>query len=111
MLLIVVVAFVATVGFYRRAREIGIRPGKAASVPFIAANAMIAVSYLFAVATGRLFTAINVSAETSVWMGLALEWLLAFAYVFFIKRNWDTLCMVNCPGLATGERGADNVEE
>lgn len=111
MLLVVVVAFIATVGFYRRAREIGIRSGKAASVPFIAANAMIAASCLFAVATGRLFAAINVSVETSVWMGLAMEWFLAFAYVFFIKRNWVTLCMINCPDLATSERVADNVKE
>lgn len=92
MLLIVIVAFIATVGFFRRAKAIGIHPGKAASVPFIAAGVTIAVTYLFAVVIGRLFASMNVSVESARWFGFAMDWFLVLAYLFFIKRNWDILC-------------------
>ena len=92
MLLIVIVAFVATVGFFRRAKQIGIQPGKAAGIPFIAAGVMIAVTYLSAVVIGRLFSAMNFSVESARWFGFSMELFLVLAYLFFIKRNWDILC-------------------
>jgi len=109
MLLIVIVAFIATVGFYRRAKEIGIHPGKAASVPFIAAGVMVAVTYVSAVVIGRLFAAMNISVETAGWFGFAMDWFLVLAYLFFIKRNWDTLSSANCCDPASGE-SATNVD-
>ncbi len=101
MLLIVIVAFVATVGFFRRAKQIGIYPGKAASVPFIAAGAMLGVTYLCAVVIGRLFSVVNVSLEIAKWLGFAMEWFLVLAYLFFIKRNWDMLTSANCRDLSS----------
>jgi hypothetical protein len=95
MLLIVIIAFIATVGFFRRAKEIGIHPGKAASVPFIAAGLMIAVTYLSALVIGRLFSVINFSMESARWFGFAMDLFLVLAYLIFIKRNWDILCAVD----------------
>lgn len=107
MLLVVIVAFIATVGFFRRAKEIGIHPGKAASVPFIAAGAMLAVTYLSAFAIGRLFSATNVSVETARWFGFAMDWFLALAYLLFIKRNWDTLSFAKSRDPASNESTTD----
>ena len=103
MLLIVIVAFIATVGFFRRAKEIGIHPGKAARVPFIAAGVMVAVTYLSAVVTGRLFSAMHVSVETARLFGFAMDWFLVLAYVLFIKRNWDKICTGNFRDPASDE--------
>ena len=91
MLLIVIVAFVATVSFFRRAKEIGLHPGKTASVPFIAAGAMIATTYISAVGMGRFFATIGVSADIAGWIGFSMDWFLILAYLVFIKRNWDIL--------------------
>ena len=101
MLLIVIIAFIATVGFFRRAKEIGIHPGKAASVPFIAAGVMIAVTYLSALVIGRLFSFSNFSMESARWFGFAMDLFLVLAYLIFIKRNWDILCAVDFRGPAS----------
>ncbi|XZE35493.1 hypothetical protein SH501x_000991 [Pirellulaceae bacterium SH501] len=98
-----IVAFISTVGFFRRAKEIGIHPGKAASVPFIAAGVMLAVTYLSAFVIGHLFSAMNVSVETAGWFGFAMDWFLVLAYLFFIKRNWDTLSSANFLDPASNE--------
>lgn len=110
MLFIVIVAFIATVGFFRRATEIGIHPGKAASVPFIALGVMLAVTHLSAVVLGCLFAAMNASSETARWLGFSMDWFLVFAYLFFIKRNWDILSSANCrnPALDAHTTNADS---
>lgn len=94
MLFVLVVAFVATVGFYRRAREIGVHPGKSASVPFIAAGVLIAVTHICGILVGYLTIALDVPENTMHAIGTGMDWSLILAYIVFIKRNWGTLTAV-----------------
>lgn len=91
MLFLVIVAFIATVSFFRRAREIGIHPGKAASIPFFAAGMMLALAYLMALAIRRVLDAMNVPAQHAEWAVVGLNWALVLAYLVFITRNWGTI--------------------
>jgi hypothetical protein len=89
--LIVIIAFLATVGFYRRAKQIGIHPGKAASIPFIGAGLMLVFSYLASLGLGRLLSITTVSDWTVYLIARAIDCCLILAYCYYIKRNWDVL--------------------
>lgn len=91
MLLLVIVAFIATRGFFRRAKEIGIHPGKAASIPFIILGVLVTAASLATAIAGQIFSAINLSDGHTRGFGLALDWFVFVSYFIFIKRNWDTL--------------------
>nr|MCU0714423.1 hypothetical protein [Pirellula sp.] len=59
--IIVIIAFLATVGFYRRANQIGIHPGKAAMIPFVGAGLLLLFTHLAALVFGRVLASIGVS--------------------------------------------------
>jgi hypothetical protein len=90
--LIVIIALVATFGFYKRAEQIGIHPGKAASIPFVGAGWMLAFTYLSSFWIGRFLSATAVSERTVYWLVRAIEWSLMLWYCYYVKRNWDVLC-------------------
>jgi len=83
ILLILVIAFIATVGFYKQASFVGIHPGKAASIPFIAAGLMIAFGKLAVMGISRFFVENGVSAETTGWLEFAISVCLLLTYAKF----------------------------
>jgi len=89
--LIVIFAFLATIVFYRRAKQIGIHPGKAASIPFVGAGMMLVFTYLGAFAIGRILMNTDVSTNAITWFGRGIDWCLILSYCYYIKRNWDLL--------------------
>lgn len=91
MLLILIVALFATTAFYRQAKRAGVHPGKAASVPFIAAGVMLAVAYLAARALAQIAIAINASDFTWNAVNLLLNVFMVLAYLAVIRRNWLAL--------------------
>lgn len=93
--LILVIAFLATLGFYRRAKQIGIHPGKAASIPFIGAGMLLVFAFTIAFVAGRILVYADVSHRALSWIGTAFDWLLILSYGYYIKRNWDILSRSN----------------
>lgn len=90
--LIVIIAFLSTIGFYGRAKQIGIHPGKAAAIPFIGAGLMLAFTYLAALGFGVFLGNKNVPDRTQFWIARAIDCFLVLSYGYYIKRNWDVLC-------------------
>lgn len=66
--LILVIAFLATGGFYRRARQIGIHPGRAVSIPFVGAGLMLAFTYVVDFVVRQLLESTDVSERAVSWM-------------------------------------------
>ncbi|TVQ00728.1 MAG: hypothetical protein EA381_06885 [Planctomycetaceae bacterium] len=93
MLLIVIVAFIATTAFYRQAKLVGVHPGKAASIPFVTAGILLAVAYVTSLALTHIAVAVGASGITLTsimiilrrftqiwWEGIGLKkWVAPFA--------------------------------
>lgn len=91
MLLIVIVALITTGAFYRRAKLVGVHPGKAASVPFMAAGIALALAYLASLAIARIAVATHASAFTLNAVNIMLNVFVLLAYLTLIQRNWLAL--------------------
>ena len=93
MCLIVVMAFLATAGFYRRAKQNGIHPGKAASIPFVGAGLILAFTYIAIFVIGGFLVNADVSDVAIFWISQAIDWFVILSYAYYIKRNWDLLSL------------------
>lgn len=91
MLLILIVALIATTAFYRQAKRAGVHPGKAASVPFIAAGIILAGAYLASLGIAQIAIAVGASEFTVNAVNLMLNLFLLLAYLALIARNWRML--------------------
>ena len=91
VLLIVIVALIATTAFYRQAKSVNVHPGKAASVPFIAAGLFLAVGHLASFGLNELAIRTNASPGTLSMMWLMLHAFLVIAYLLLIRCNWIAL--------------------
>ena len=91
MLLIVVVAFIATMAFYRQAKRIGVHPGKAASLPFLGTGILLIAANLVWLFILRLANDLHASPLTVN----AIQWMLSgfvlLGYLAWIRRNWLSL--------------------
>tara|TARA_R110002073_G_scaffold335442_2_gene527418 strand:- start:2556 stop:2861 length:306 start_codon:yes stop_codon:yes gene_type:complete len=94
MLLIVIVALIATTAFCRQAKLVGVHPGKAASVPFIAAGLLLAVAYVASLAITKFAVAVNASSNAMQFM---LNAFVLAAYMMLIRRNWLVLTSAPTP--------------
>lgn len=91
MLLIVIVALIATSAFYRQAKAVNAHPGKAASIPFIAAGLFLIAGYCVSIALNAIATRVNVGASTVGVIAFTANVLLVLAYLLLIRRNWTAL--------------------
>lgn len=91
MFFLVVVGFIATIAFYRRAKVVGVHPGKAASVPFVGMGMMLAVTLSFALCLGGFLQLMGASKGLVGWIGFTMDCFFVLMYLAFIKRNWDVL--------------------
>tara|TARA_R110002167_G_scaffold265016_1_gene471692 strand:- start:228 stop:539 length:312 start_codon:yes stop_codon:yes gene_type:complete len=97
MLLIVIIALIATTAFYRQARLAGVHPGKAASVPFIAAGLLLAVAYVASLGITKFAVAVNASINAMNSMQFMLNAFVLAAYLMLIRRNWLVLTSAPTP--------------
>ena len=97
MLLIVIVSLIATTAFYREAKLAGVHPGKAASVPFIAAGLLLAVAYVASLAITKFAVAVNASSNVMNSMQFMLNAFVLAAYLMLIRRNWVVLTNAPTP--------------
>ncbi|MGN6546808.1 MAG: hypothetical protein ACTHK7_17260 [Aureliella sp.] len=91
MLLILIVALIATTAFYRQAKRAGVHPGKAASVPFIAAGIVLAAAYLASLGIAKIAMAVGASEFTVSAVNLMLNLFMLLTYLALIGRNWRAL--------------------
>lgn len=91
MLLLVIVAFIATTGFYSAAKQRGLHPGRSAMLPFTALGALLVFAHL----TGLLLSNLLVLVGTLPSMGDAIRFvfdvLLLCTYFAFIRKTWIVL--------------------
>lgn len=91
MLLLTLLAFFATIAFYRRAKQVGVSPGRAASLPFIVLGIFLVLAIIGAPLIAHLGKLADVSNSTLLTMAWIFELFLILAYLQFINRNWQVL--------------------
>ena len=91
MLLISIVALIATTAFYRQAKTRGMQPGKAASIPFVAAGIFLITGIGFASILNRVALAVYVGPGTVRAILLMANVFLLLGYLQVIHRNWQLL--------------------
>lgn len=91
MLLMIIVAAIATTAFYRRANSLGLSPGRAASLPFIVVGIFLVIAFLAARLIEYLAVRIPLGDGTVKSIALTFDILMVLGYLIFIRRNWNVL--------------------
>ena len=91
MLLLTIVALLSTIAFYQRGKQIGISPGRAASLPFFVLGIFLVVGFVGAHLIDYLDRSTNVSSTTLLTVAWMFNLFLILAYLKFIHRNWLVL--------------------
>lgn len=89
--MIVIIALIATTAFYRQAKAANVHPGKAASIPFIAAGLILIAGYCTSFALKAFATWADVAPATVRMMAFIANMFLLLAYLLLISRNWGVL--------------------
>lgn len=91
MLLLCVVAFIATTAFLRQAKLAGVHPGKAASIPFLALGFFLIIEYLIVRIITEVALAFELSDNFMEWILLPMYLFMVLAYLALIRSNWTLL--------------------
>jgi hypothetical protein len=91
MLILCVVAFIATTAFLRQAKLAGVHPGKAASIPFLALGFVLIVEYLIVCITTEVALAFELSDNSIEWILLPMHLFMVLAYLALVRSNWILL--------------------
>jgi len=91
MLLLTLLAFFSTIAFYRRGKQVGVSPGRAASLPFIVLGIFLTLEIIGAHLIAYLGKLADVSNSTLLTMAWVFYIFLILAYLQFINRNWKVL--------------------
>lgn len=86
-----IVALVATTAFYRQAQAVNAHPGKAASVPFMAAGLFLIVGYCISYALRTFAAWADVAPATVRMITIMADVFFTLAYLQLIRRNWLAL--------------------
>jgi len=89
--LIAIVALIATIAFYRRAKIVGLHPGKAASIPFVTVGILLGCGYLASLGIAKIAIAFNASYFTWTAVNFMLNLFLILAFLTVIRRTWMSL--------------------
>jgi hypothetical protein len=91
LLLIVILALIATTAFYRQALARHVHPGKAASVPFVTAGLFLIAGYCTSFALNKFAEWTDAAPTTVRIMSLMANFFLILAYLLLVRRNWLAL--------------------
>ena len=91
MLLLTIVAFLSTIAFYRRGKQIGVSPGRAARIPFLALMIFLALSYVGAYLIVYFGGILGVRDNTLWVVAFLFDFFIVLAYLKLIQRNWQVL--------------------
>ena len=95
MLLLTSIAFFSTIAFYRRGKQVGVSPGRTASLPFTVLGIFLALAFVGAHLIAYLGESIDISKRTVLIMAGMFDLFLILAYLKFIHRNWLALNQTN----------------
>ncbi len=104
MLLLVIVALIATSAFYAQAKRRGLQPNRAAVLPFFVLALMMMVAHVAGLLLARLIDVLVVSDFTTRLIWLAFTVFVVCCYLAFISKSW--IALVNAPREAEGD-GSD----
>ena len=94
MLLLLVIAFLATPAFFLNAKRHNCHPGRAASLPFLSLGVLLVTDHVFS----PLLAAVTSSIVTSTTINMVILYgynlFLICIYLIFISRNWTALSRV-----------------
>lgn len=88
MLLLLMIALIATPAFFRQAKSVGFHPGKVASIPFVAAGILLVFGNLAAMAIAEVSRRAGVSESMVYTIGMMLNVFLILAYLALIRQCW-----------------------
>lgn len=88
MLLLLIIALIATPAFFRQAKSLGIHPGKVASIPFVAAGMLLVFGNLAALAIAEVSRSAGASDSRVYAIGMMMNVFLILAYLALIRRCW-----------------------
>ena len=91
MLIFCIVAFIATTAFFRQAKQAGLHPGKAASIPFLALGFLFIIKYLIVCIITDVALALEFSDNSVQWILFPMHLFLALAYLALIRSTWILL--------------------
>ena len=91
MLILCVVAFIATNAFLRQAKLAGVHPGKAASIPFFALGFFLIIEYSIVSIMTEVALAFELSDNFMEWILLPMYLFMVLAYLALIRSNWTLL--------------------
>jgi hypothetical protein len=91
MLILLIIALIATPAFFRQAKSIGIHPGKVASIPFVAAGVLLVFGNLAALAIAEVSRRAGASESTVFLIGMMMNLFLILAYLALIRRCWTAI--------------------
>ncbi len=91
MLLLVIVAFIATTGFYSGAKRRGLHPGRTAMLPFTALGAFLIFAHFTELLLSKLLVLVGTSISMVDAIGFAFNVLLLCTYFAFIRKTWIVL--------------------
>lgn len=91
MLLVLIIALIATAAFYRQAKAVNVHPGKAASVPFLAAGLILIAEYCTSFLLNTFAAWAGADTATVRVTAFMANVFLLLAYLLLISRNWRSL--------------------
>jgi len=91
MLLLTIVAFLATTAFYSAAKRRGLQPGRAAMLPFVVLGALLIFAYFGELLLSKLLVAAETSRWTTIAISSGFNLFLLCTYLAFIRKNWILL--------------------
>ena len=91
MLLLTIVAFLATTAFYSAAKHCGLQPGRAAMLPFVVLGILLIFAYFGELLLTKLLMMVETSQSTDFAISFGFNLFLLCTYLAFIRKNWGVL--------------------
>ena len=91
MLLLTIVAFLATTAFYSAAKHCGLQPGRAAMLPFVVLGILLIFAYFGELLLTKLLMMVETSQSTDFAISFGFNLFLLCTYLAFIRKNWVVL--------------------
>ncbi len=91
ILLLAIVALIATTAFYTRAKRRGLQPGRAAMLPFVVLGILLVFAHFGGFLLSQVLDMAGTSPQVDWLIRLAFHAFLICAYLAFIRQNWLVL--------------------
>ena len=91
MLLLTIIALLATTAFYSAAKRRGLQPGRAAMLPFVVLGVLLIFAHFGELLLTKLLVIADTSESTDYAISFGFNLFLLCTYLAFIRKNWVVL--------------------